>query len=295
MTAERKIRHSGSIPCTTVSRFLGWALAMMLAAMVLVPLCSPFVVAEPSQPKQQNGHPLDPALRVAREGLEFMKKEVQDYTCTIVKRERVKGELGKHQYMFAKIRHHQDGKGDAEIPFSVYLKFRQPKSVEGREVIWVEGKNDNKLVAHEGGLLNLKRAWLAPDGFFAMMGQRYPIKEIGVQNLVEQLIKRGERDRKHRNVEVKFFDGAMVDDRKCRKIQVVHPEKRPELDFHKAQIFIDEQLNIPIRYVAWTWPEKPDGELQLIEEYTYRDVKLNVGLTDKDFDPDNEEYNFPRL
>ncbi|MFM7739362.1 MAG: DUF1571 domain-containing protein, partial [Planctomycetota bacterium] len=29
------------------------------------------------------------------------------------------------------------------------------------------------------------------------------------------------------------------------------------------------------------------------EEYTYIEVKLNVGLTDKDFDPANEEYEFP--
>ena len=28
---------------------------------------------------------------------------------------------------------------------------------------------------------------------------------------------------------------------------------------------------------------------------TYLDVKVNVGLTDKDFDPDNQAYNYPRL
>lgn len=31
----------------------------------------------------------------------------------------------------------------------------------------------------------------------------------------------------------------------------------------------------------------------LEEEYTYMDVKLNVGLTDEDFDPDNKTYQFP--
>ncbi|MFN9879806.1 MAG: DUF1571 domain-containing protein, partial [Planctomycetota bacterium] len=28
-------------------------------------------------------------------------------------------------------------------------------------------------------------------------------------------------------------------------------------------------------------------------EYTYLEVQVNVGLTDKDFDPANEEYAFP--
>ena len=31
------------------------------------------------------------------------------------------------------------------------------------------------------------------------------------------------------------------------------------------------------------------------EEYTYLDLKLNVGLTDTDFSPDNVAYNYPRL
>ena len=31
----------------------------------------------------------------------------------------------------------------------------------------------------------------------------------------------------------------------------------------------------------------------LLEEYTYVDVQLNVGLIDADFDPDNPRYDFP--
>ena len=41
-------------------------------------------------------------------------------------------------------------------PFSVYMKFLKPRAVAGREVIWVKGQNDNKLIAHEGGLLGVK-------------------------------------------------------------------------------------------------------------------------------------------
>ena len=35
-----------------------------------------------------------------------------------------------------------------------------------------------------------------------------------------------------------------------------------------------------------------DGEPVLEEEYTYTDVRVNVGLTDLEFDPDNPEYDF---
>jgi hypothetical protein len=240
-------------------------------------------------------HPLDPALEIARERLEFLKQNVRDYTCTIVKRERVDGELGDYQYMAAKIRQRRESNGKVEAPFSVYLKFLKPPAVAGREVIWVEGANDGNFVVHEAGILNIKRLWLDPNGRLAMRGQRYPISEIGMQNLAEQLIKKGERDRQYAECDVQFFKNAMVNKRPCLMIQVVHPEKRPHFDFHKAQIFIDEKLNVPVRYVAWVWPESPGGEPVLEEEYTYLDVELNVGLTDKDFSPDNSEYNYPRL
>ena len=50
----------------------------------------------------------------------------------------------------------------------------------------------------------------------------------------------------------------------------------------------DDELQIPIRYESYDWPQKEGGQPVLLEEYTYTDLKVNVGLTDKDFDPDNE-------
>ena len=59
--------------------------------------------------------------------------------------------------------------------------------------------------------------------------------------------------------------------------------------------FIDTGLMIdpPVRYAAYGWPAVPGGEPQLLEEYTYFNITLNVGLTDEDFSPDNPNYNFP--
>lgn len=246
-------------------------------------------------PQGSEPHPLDPAIEVAREGMAFIRANVRDYTCTIVKRERINGALGEYQYMTAKVRHRREESGRVVTPFSVYLRFLKPKSVEGREVIWVDGSNGGNLIAHETGLLNIKRVFLPPNGFLAMMGQRYPITEIGALNLVTKLLEKGERDRQRGECDVTFFQNAAINKRPCRMIQVVHPTRRDYFDFHKAQIFIDHELKIPVRYASWTWPTTPGGEPVLEEEYTYLDVKLNVGLTDDDFSPDNADYNYPRL
>jgi Protein of unknown function (DUF1571) len=238
-------------------------------------------------------HPLDRALKRAQEGLTVIENTVTDYTATIIKRERINGKLKEHEFIAAKIRNRKLEDGKVVVPFSVYLRFLKPDSVAGREVIWVEGKNDNKVIAHETGLLGFKRFHLPPEGFLAMMGQRYPITNIGVQKLIEELLVRGKHDRKYDECEVKFYKGAKVDKYVCTLIEVVHPVKREHFDFYRARIYIDETLGVPVRYAAWTWPEKPGSKPVLEEEYTYRNIKLNVGLTDKDFDPDNEAYDYP--
>ncbi len=74
--------------------------------------------------------------------------------------------------------------------------------------------------------------------------------------------------------------------------QVTMPTKQPELDFHQAQVFIDDELNVPIRYIAYDWPIREGAPLQVLEEYNYLNMKVNVGLTDDDFNPNNKAYGF---
>jgi len=240
-------------------------------------------------------HPLDPAIEVARQGLVHIHKEVKDYSCTIIKRERIKGVLGDFEYMSAKIRNRQLGDdGKVVTPLSVYLNFLKPDDIKGREVVWMEGRNNGKLKAHEGkGILGkLPSAWLDPNGAMAMRNQLYPISEIGIENLVAKLIERGERDKKHDEVEVEFIQGAKINGRVCTLLQVKHPVKREYFDFYLAQIFIDDELKVPVRYAAYSWPDKEGGQPLVLEEYTYVNMKVNIGLTDADFNPDNPNYRF---
>lgn len=242
------------------------------------------------------GHPLDPMLEYARTGLKTLQSNITDYTCTLVKRERIQDKVGEHEYIYAKVRNRKVQNGAVVQPFSVYMYFLKPGTVKGREVIFVEGRNGDKMIAHEGGSMvgYLPSVWLRPDGVIAMRGQRYPITEMGIENLVVKLIERGERDRKDGkgNIEVAFHKDAKVNGRVCTLLQVTRPKPAPNLDFHLAQIFIDDELNVPIRYVAYGFPAREGEPLPVIEEYTYLNMKLNVGLSDRDFDPSNKDYAF---
>jgi hypothetical protein len=239
-------------------------------------------------------HPLDPALEMARKSLEHIEQNVQDYTCTLVKRERVQGELLDYEFMHCKVRHEQMEAGQTVAPFGVYLSFLKPDSVKGREVIYVEGANSGKMIAHEGGFKGrfIPTVSLLPTSAIALRGNRYPITEIGIKTLTERLIEKGSRDRRLGDCEVRLVDGAKVKDRVCTMLEVKHLDRRPEYEFCVARIFLDNELNMPIRYEAYDWPRSPEGPPELIEEYTYINVRLNVGLSDADFSAENPNYRF---
>lgn len=233
---------------------------------------------------QPNEHPLMPALRWAYNGLKNIDQNVHDYSATMVKRERVNGKLNEPEYMFVKVRHK---------PLSVYMYFLDPVSIRGQEVVWVENQNEGKMQAHGVGVRKMfGTVSLEPTSPLAMKGNRYPITEIGLLNLVRRLIEVGEKDAQYGECEVNFYQGAKINGRVCTCIQVMHPVPRRNFLFHVARIFVDDELNVPIRYEAHDWPAEKGGAPQLIEEYTYLNLKLNNNFTDADFDIRNPNYSF---
>ena len=239
-------------------------------------------------------HPLDPAIKLAQQGQVRCNNEIKGYSATLVRRERVGGKLTPHEYIFTKVTNRQSKDGQVVTPFRCYLYFLKPTAVKGREIVYIEGQNNGKFCVHEGSgaKSSLPDLWLDPLGPLAMQGQRYPITFFGIQNLIDQMIERAVEDTKHGECTVQFRKGATINGRKCTLIQVIHPKRRPHFDFHVAQIFMDDEYKLPIRYAAYDWPAAEGQRPALLEEYTYLNVELNPGHTDSDFLPSNETYNF---
>ena len=270
---------------------LGAAASPMLTpAVALVPAPKTVVPVRPP-------HPLDQALEIAQTSLAEMQANIVDYTAILAKRESIKGVLGSPSYMNVKFRSGRQLDNGTSTPFSIYMKFLKPRASAGREVIWVDGQNKNNLLVHEPKgtpLVGNRTFSLAPTGFMAMKGQRYPVYKAGVENLIVNLIEKGERDRAAGPCICNYREGANINKRPCSCIELIHPDRRAPYEFHKALVYIDKELNLPVRYEAYDWPAVPGGKAPLIEEYTYYNVKVNVGLTDLDFDTTNPAYSFPR-
>ncbi|MDR1493517.1 MAG: DUF1571 domain-containing protein [Planctomycetaceae bacterium] len=230
-------------------------------------------------------HPLVPIIKWAQRERPRIRS-IKDYTCTLVKQESVNGKELDPCALSMKIRNE---------PFSVYAKYLEPTKKAGTEAIFVAGQNKGKLWAKGVGILSiLGTQSLAPDGKYAMDGNKYPITEVGLARLVDLLIEVGEGDVKNNyECKVQYYEKVAIGQRNCTCIEVIHPKPTPgKFPFYIARIFIDNELQLPIKYESYDWPKKPEEKPQLLEVYLYHDLKLNVGLTDKDFDIKNSDYHF---
>ncbi len=248
-------------------------------------VASRIAVTKSSQPfdltQLQGEHPLMPALRVAQKSMETIDTRIRDYNAVMMKQERINGELAPKEVAFIKVRHQ---------PFGVYMYFLGDK--KGRECIYNDkpGGQKGDLVARDCGFRGkLGKFTLDPEGTLAMKGQKYPIMKLGIRELTKELITVADQDSKFGECEVTHGQGTM-DGRSVTWLKVVHPVPRPNFRFNIAQIFIDNELQIPVRYNAYIWPKAPGEAPQLEESYTYVNLKVNNGYTDLDFDPENPAY-----
>ena len=171
------------------------------------------------------------------------------------------------------------------------MKFLGPKELAGREVLYVDGANDGDMLVRKGGRRNAYlKLWIQPDGHLAMSENRYPVSEFGFERLLRRIIEVAETDVAHGDSLVRYFENAKVDGRPCYGVEVTHPSFAKQFRFHVARVLIDDELGVPVHFASYGWPKNPGDELPLLEEYTYRQVRLNVGLADHDFDRSNPEY-----
>jgi len=242
--------------------------------------------------RPQEGHPLLPVVSYAKQRLRQIDSQVVDYTCTLVKRERIAGQVASPACASVKVRHQQVRDGEVVVPFSVYMRFSAPSREKGREAVYVQGQHQDRVIGHNG--LRAANVTLAvpPRSPLAMRGHHYPITEMGLRNMIQRLLEVAQEDLAYDEAEVEYFSGAKLNDRVCTMIQVTHPVPRDHFRYHRARVFIDDELRLPIRYASYDWPKEVGGKPRLIEEYTFLDLKVNVGLTDRDFDYRNPDYMF---
>lgn len=238
--------------------------------------------SEGAKPPIDPTHPLYRPLELAYKSREALK-ELKDYEAMFSKQE-VVDRRRKSTMMKLKFR---------EEPFSVYLLFIEPN--KGREVIYVEGKNNNQLLVHETGVKALAgTVSLDPTSKDAMADNKYPVTMIGMRTMLEKIIAQWEAEGKFGETTVQYYPDAKLGDVACTVIESSHPKPRNEFKFHMTRLYLDKETMYPVRVEQYGFPGRNDKQPPLVEEYTYSQIKANPGLTDKDFDHTNPSYAFPK-
>lgn len=233
-------------------------------------------------------------LLLLEKGYEQFSKHT-DYTATFFKRERINGEIGDGQVINMKVRHR---------PFSVYMKWLVGD--KGREVLFVKGEHDGKMLVKKGGLAGrlLPVLQLDPNGSLAMKESRHPVTKAGLLNLVKVLVQNRRRDMElEEGYRCVMLDRQEVNQRPCYGFVLEFTSRKISEIYRKSVLYLDRELLVPIYLQNYTWPDEEPApaadpqkldEETIIEHYTFTNIRVDKNLADLDFDRENDEYSFRR-
>lgn len=219
-------------------------------------------------------HPLDEPLRLLGRAQQTFAG-VRDYSCTMIKQERLNGVLSPVHVVSVMVRNQ---------PFSVYMRWHQPRNCAGQEVCYVAGKNDGKLRAKGSGLLaTVGFISLDPEDPRAKKTSNHAITESGLGNLMHRFEERWANERKYNRVTAKVGEFE-YNKRRCLRVETTYAQKVQGQPYYRGVVFFDKELTLPVRVELYDWPRSggaPGGEP--IESYSYINLKLNPGLPDSTF------------
>ncbi|MBX7166013.1 MAG: DUF1571 domain-containing protein [Pirellulales bacterium] len=242
-------------------------------------------IATAPSPDILRAHPIFPLLETAHKAAEQSQWNC-DYTCTLVIRERIAGQLSDFQYAELKVR---------QAPRSFYLRMLSPDD-RAPELLFVTGRNEDMLWARCGRWPRLPDTTisLALDSPLLRQGHLRPLTELTMADLLSRSIRQLESDAHFGECEARIYHGAKVDGQSCTCLQVTHPVPRRNFTYHLSRLYLDDASSLAVRFEGYTWPELPGGDPVLSEEYTFTRIKLNASLGERDFDPQNPAYGFDR-
>jgi hypothetical protein len=239
---------------------------------------APQVPAPPASSKKattdKTGSPMDEPLRLLAAASKAYNN-VSDYTCTMIKRERIGGDLQPANVIAMMVR---------ADPFSVYLRWQEPKDLVGQEACYVAGKNDGKMRVKATGTLGLLGfVSLDPNDPRTQATSRHSITEAGIGNLLERFRKGWEQEKQWGQTQVKVAEYD-YNKRRCVRVETIHPQDSERYVYYRNVVYFDKETRLPVRTECYDWPKNAGEKGELVEVYSYVNVKLNVGLEDDVFD-----------
>lgn len=201
--------------------------------------------------------------------------EIKDYTCIMYKQERLGRELQGVETILLKYR---------EKPKSIYMKWLEGPW-KGRELLYNETLSKTDVRVREKGVLGVIPVWINYNNPIAQRGTNHPAIEIGLKYILDLNTRDYKRASARKELDRKDHGIQEVDGRKVYVMENILPrDKKKGYYCYRVFQYMDYLNGLEPKVEIYNWDDK------LQESFTYTKLKLNVGLTDQDFDPKNPEY-----
>jgi hypothetical protein len=259
----------------TTRRYGLWASFLITGILALALAGAASGGQPPANLQNAEESPLDIPLRIIGQARASYER-VDDYACLFVKRERLHNQLQPENLIAMRVR---------TRPFSVNLQWLKPADMSGQEACYVTGRNSGQMRVRSAGLLgSVGFVSLDTKDPRVLENSRHSINEAGIGNIISRYGEGWifERSVNKTRVSVAEYD---YNKRHCVRVETVHPDNSDRVfQFYRSVLYFDRENYLPIRVENYDWPRKPgDTAGELVESYSYADLKLNLQLKDDVF------------
>ncbi|MFO8057281.1 MAG: DUF1571 domain-containing protein [bacterium] len=203
-------------------------------------------------------------------------EDIRSYSSILYKQERLGDKLQGKEKILLKYR---------EKPRSIYMKWLDGPW-KGRELVYNEALlGKGKVRVRESGALGIIPVTLSVDSAIAQRGSNHKVTEIGLKNLLDMIDENYRAATPNNDLERKNHGIEQLDGHNVYVMESVLPDDRSKGYYcHRIFHYIDYIRSLEIKARIYTFGN------ELYETYYYTRIKINPGLTDNDFDPDNPDY-----
>lgn len=206
--------------------------------------------------------------------MEARYDQVQDYTATFQKQERVGKKLNDRESIHVKF----------AKPFKVYMKWL---SSSPKEALYVHGEYGGKVLAYCPGLLGFWTWTFVPTDPRLMDGNRHPITEIGFGFIIQMMRQNIPAAMQRGEFQLVGLSEESFEGRPTIRIEARFSPSGGRKYYTSHMILnVDKEHLLPVGVTCY------DESGNLEEQYGYKDLKVNVGLTAMDFSKANKNYRF---
>lgn len=198
-----------------------------------------------------------------KECLTIQDARIHGYSCLLSKQERVNGSMQQPEEIWVDFR---------ENPFSVRMAWKRGAGI-ANSALYVEGENDDKIVAQPRGLLSIAGQFeRAIDSSDAQRGNRYRIDGFGMKKGMKRTLAAWEAAKARDELRVEYLGiqrPAECDERPCHVLRRPRYPRPEEDGISDLIIWIDAETRQQVRSVMF------DNRGKLLGSYSFSDIRIN--------------------